>query len=378
MLCASRPLNLWAPSSVILKSRYSGLSPTDFLEFVDQAKIRVFGRREWLTEPGARDLLRWSRTSWEPDIDDTLRRWALEDESKPQVERRVVIALPETGYDWADQYLSAHPEEVKRWHGIAKSKARRQKLPGGTRQAIEAVLDDPLAVARRILRDAHNHGRAIYESQSHAPFLLQTTYRDFLKVLAEAPMGSGEDPSRDDASPPESQIDTRLSGLTAQLMEILRELDVHGRGTNSPDRLKAFLASEAHGELAQWMEQMCLLLRFTDPSNVDGLLLADLRKRLADATFKGQLRSLLDRKDETTVCTVGLVTGLVGLLTDPTGAATILGIAASVYPLGKGLARELGYAPATFSGPQWPFLYAYGSEARKRQLISLKNALEQI
>jgi hypothetical protein len=56
----------------------------------------------------------------------------------------------------------------------------------------------------------------------------------------------------------------------------------------------------------------------------------------------------------------------------------IMGILASAYPMGKGLARQLGYAPAEFTGPQWPFLYTYGKRARKKQLQEISDALKKI
>jgi hypothetical protein len=40
--------------------------------------------------------------------------------------------------------------------------------------------------------------------------------------------------------------------------------------------------------------------------------------------------------------------------------------------------RQLGYAPAEFTGPQWPFLYAYGTQAKQGQLKELRYVLDEL
>lgn len=51
-------------------------------------------------------------------------------------------------------------------------------------------------------------------------------------------------------------------------------------------------------------------------------------------------------------------------------------MAASTVPLGTGLARQAGMLPVAYSGPQWPFMYAYRSAARGRRLEELRRALK--
>jgi hypothetical protein len=51
MLAISQPLNLWAPSSAYSHSPVCKLPPKDFVRYVDDGLIRVFGREECLLDP---------------------------------------------------------------------------------------------------------------------------------------------------------------------------------------------------------------------------------------------------------------------------------------------------------------------------------------
>jgi hypothetical protein len=46
--------------------------------------------------------------------------------------------------------------------------------------------------------------------------------------------------------------------------------------------------------------------------------------------------------------------------------------------VGKGLSRQLGFAPANFTGEQWPFLYTYSRRANRKSLKRMRHLLEQI
>jgi hypothetical protein len=372
----SHPLILWAPSSVLLRSESPGIDPRLFLELLEEGRVRVMGRHSWLTDPHCRDSYRWPGTAWDSQIDGQIQRVAEEDENKVLAERRVIIAPEEEGYTWADEYLSQYPEESLKWYRRTRRKDASKTIPGGTLEAVQVLGTDHVTVARRILRDAFNHGRALLESQARVPILQSFTHRRFIELLAKAPPVEGE--SR---QPPARRVSKEptlegLSAMTGELAQVLGQLDLQ-RGPD-PKRLRRFLRGSGHRQLVAWMSEMCTEYERHRQQIVDGVILDRLEQELGRASVEGITQGIRNNPDEKGVGAVGVVGTIVGAATGGIGVAAALCIGASVYLAGKGLARELGYAPSAFDGPQWPFLYTYGSRARKGQLEKVRGALAQL
>lgn len=264
---------------------------------------------------------------------------------------------------------------------MLSSRKRRQAIPGGTREAALRDIDQPALAVRRIIRDAYNHGQAVAYSGADAPVLVQQIHRDYLRILADAPIGETDAPgglgvpAGEQAS---GRVNLHLSDVTGQLLEILGELDIHARDRGDVDSLDRFIHGQGRKDLMLWMGRICTLLKQTHPRELNGLLIDQLRSDLGAARFSNIMEGLLHRKDESTLTVVGMASTMLGLSTDPAGVATLMGVAASVYPLGKGLMRQLGYAPSGFTGPQWPFLYTYGTLAKRKQLKQLRYVLDEL
>lgn len=392
MIAMSQPC-LWAPSSVILRSDSSGLSPKAFLQYLEEGYVRVLGRQEWVYDPTWRNSQRWPGTAWDNRIDGRIKEICDEDSSKPKSEQRVAVVSPERGYEWADQYLSEHPEEVARWHSVLRNKSRRQAIPGGTREAALRDIDQPAIAARRILRDAYNHGQAISYAEVDAPFLAQFIHRRFMRILAEEPPLHGTSTQAQPSGPyADSGRDLGLGELTAQLLELLAQLDIHARRRSDPDSLDGFIHGQGRKELMPWMKNMCIALRGHKPQELNGKLIEQLSYQLGTSNFSGILRQLLHRKDEVAFGTIGIVGTAYDIQSDPQAFLNflqgsfsnvpdimlLLSVTASAYPLGKGLVRQLGFAPSEFNGPQWPFVYAYGTRAKRKQLKELRYVLDAL
>jgi hypothetical protein len=381
-------LCLWSPSSLILKSQDSGLSPASFLRYLDKGEIRIFGRHKWLNEPTWRNEQLWPGAAWDNNIDNYIRKICAEDSSLPKAQRRVVVVPPEKGYDFADAYLDQNPGQIKTWLNILRRKSSRDEIPAGTLESALRNIDDPRTAIRRILHDACNHGQAIAYAEVDAPFLVNDVHTKFLRILAEAPAWhEGEDllprlPKKHDAT---AKVDTGLGSLTAQMIEILNRLDSHAGTESGPRALDKFMGGTGRQELMLWMKSLCRVLARQEVKELNGKLLTELQSQLDDSRFPGLLEAWLTQKDESAIALVGLASTIISVATDPAGIAAVdpagagmlMGILASAYPIGKGLARQLGYAPAEFTGPQWPFLYTYGKRARKKQLEDMRNALKQ-
>jgi hypothetical protein len=365
LLAFSAPLNLWAPSSLLVRHS-SRISSTDFIRYVDEGLIRIHAREEWITDRTRRDGHPWEGAAWNAEIDGALLAIARQDEREPASARRVVIAPPEEGMDRAAAYLDANPDQVTRWHRIFNSATAHTKLPAGTREAAERARDrGPDAVAGAILRDAFNHGLAIRGTGSDVPLLLSSADRQFLKLLEESWAPARPQPKR--AEP------MMFSELAGQLIEVLRHLDIH-RG---PRDIDSFLRGKGRRYLVTWLHDICLRYRELDPRHVDGIIIRELRSQLDRGTFAKPVREALTHPVTTSGGVVGFVLAAVECVQDPSNQLALTGMAAAAVGVAGGLAKQFGITPGSYDGPQWPFLYAYRSLARPRQLRTLRHVMSE-
>ncbi|OXM42790.1 hypothetical protein CFP75_41345 [Amycolatopsis alba DSM 44262] len=376
MLAMSKPLNLWAPSGARFFTPGFCLTAKEFVTYVEEGYVRVLGREPWLLDPSFRGSERWPESKWFAEFDGPIKRICEEDQHLPPGERRVLACPPEKGWDWADEYLAKKPEDSDRWSRLSKVRNGHMLIPSQIRDRALAYGGDNYLAARQILRDAHNHGQALVDSGAEVPFLLSETDVKYLNVIATTPCASNAIPvfTRTASDNPTKS----MTAITAQLVELLQVLDIHAPSNGEGRRLSKFVHGEGHKLLVSWISSVCRLMRDTNPRAIDGTILNLLRDDLGRAEMTRPINELIRRKDEGAVGLVGMVSMIAGLITDPIGVATIGGVLAQVYPVGKGLSRQLGYAPANFTGEQWPFLYTYSRRANRKSLKRMRHLLDQI
>jgi len=122
MLAMSRPLNLWAPSSVLLRDPGCKVTPEDFIRYVRNGSIRIVARKKWLTESRKRDKHPWTGARWDPYVDGEIRSILEEDEAQgqPRAQRRVVAAGPEQGWSRAQEYVENNPDAARDWEAVLR------------------------------------------------------------------------------------------------------------------------------------------------------------------------------------------------------------------------------------------------------------------
>lgn len=164
LTCLSDPLVVWAPSALLLqKTAGTFLKPAELLSLIDQpnAPVRIIGRREWLLDKEFRNSRPWPLAHWVEEFDGVVKKFADEDEKKSlsRLERRVIIAEPEKGYDKADEVLNCPEGEnvAKRLRQLFDSGC----LPIGILEKARRAEADNSSVPREILRDVYNHSRAM-------------------------------------------------------------------------------------------------------------------------------------------------------------------------------------------------------------------------
>jgi hypothetical protein len=387
MLAVSQPLILWAPTSPQLETGQCRIPPGSFLRHVEEGRIRVFARERWLASRNFRDSHPFPGARWTESFDGVLKKMSEEDASRPLQQRRVVAAPPEEGWQWAEEYLAGNPGQVAKWNRVARGKASASKIPAGTLQAaFKYAGDDPFRLAQAILRDAYNHGQAIRLSGAQAPFWLSPADRMFLRVLRDTadpgPHVANRSRGRQTRTAPVAHlehppVDEAGVEMAAQLLNILRLLDIGSPGLHRGKDLDEFLRGEGHREMVAWLSRICGRLKVAEARNLDRAVINALRADLDRAGFSRPLREMIKQPAATAVGAVGIVTTVMGYAIDPSGPLSIAGLFAAAFPVAKELFRSLGYIPADYTGPQWPFLYAYGSQATKRNVTRLLNVLSE-
>jgi|tagenome__1003787_1003787.scaffolds.fasta_scaffold20809828_2 hypothetical protein len=368
LLALSQPLNLWAPSSVLIRHA-TQIPAKHFVRYVEQGFIRVQAREPWLTERAHRDGHPWEDARWDNEIDGALLSILRNDEGLPESERRVLAAPPERGEELAAERLALDPGQVGYWYGAYRGAGAARRIPEGTLDTARRYTDGaPFNVAKLILRVAYNHGAAFELSGARAPLLLSQADRRFVRLITQAgttdsaPVPAPTAPSRDLAAE-----------LAVQLLDVLRLLDVHA----GPRDLDTFLRGRGRQELVRWIADVCERYRHHPRRELDGLIIRELRRTVDPARFHSPLSELRERPVATAVGSIALAAGAVDFVLAPGNALSIAGMAAGAYQLGSGLARQMGWAPTTFDGPQWPFLYAYSSKAKRSQLAKIAYALSR-
>lgn len=383
MLAVSHPLNLWAPVSSELDGDGCKVSQQAFLRNVRKGHIRVFAREDWLTSRSFRDSRPFPGARWVESFDGVLKEILDGDSSLPVQQRRVVVAPEEGGWTWAKKQLEEKPEQVARWNRVARSETAAESIPAGTLQAaFRFAGDDPVKLATAILRDAHNHGEAIRVSGSEVPFLLNAADRRFLDVLRDAAgseqvarRGRGRAPFTWAAQPP--VLDETGAELAEQLLKVLKLLDHSSLAPRSDKDLDKFLDGEGHLELVAWFRRICEQLKRTDAQKLDNAVVTVLRDELSHAELSRPLRDAIRHPVALSVGAVGLLTAVMGSVIAPSDPVALVGLSAAAFPVGSGLLQWAGYVPASFTGPQWPFLYSYGSPARRQQIAHLIDVLSE-
>ena len=377
MLAVSAPLNVWAPSAAMLRSDASSITPQQFVQYVDSGELRVFAREEWLLGPRERSA-RWPIATWDHEIDGFLQQVWEDDRRKgvPSDKRRVTGLPPASGLEWATNYLGDKPREISALVRLLKSQRADDLLPTATLAATRTLLDSPTDAAVRLLQEAYNHGAAFRDTGSEAPFLLDKTDRTFLGVLAHA---SSAEPSdlRQAVRHADVNAVVQAGELATQLVEVLRNLDIHAGRMSTASDLDDFLQGEGRTLLIRWVKSLCDYIRAHPTTNIEDYVLDHIRREVGGVRVANVLQQLLVRKDEMTAGGAGIAVTVVDLMTG-VGPLALVGAAVTAYPVVKGLARELNYASVDFEGPQWPFLYTYGSKPTKEQIRKVRAVLDQM
>ncbi|HEX5200768.1 MAG TPA: hypothetical protein VFW27_12615 [Actinoplanes sp.] len=357
LIAGSKPVVLWAPSSVLFRE-HSSVFVEDFLHLLEDGQVRIVGREQWLLDRAYREMRarKWDAAAWDDEIDGAIHRTYIHDLHVPAADRRVIIAADEPGQAWAEQTLSADPGQIAFWQEVLGRPNVEDYVPGGTLEAINRERMDPEAATLRILRDARNHGQAVNDADAEAPFLLSRTDTRFLDILTAGRSGN--------AGPPTEQPARFAStdALAEQLLTVLARLDEYRDHPSLPK----FIAGDGHRELIEWLVTYKLMIQHGSTID-DNALMRDLARKLGQARRSG-FGKAFDGRFARLMTLVGAVatTGAAVQLAQDQSPLNILGVACEAITLGGAAAAAYGLVAGSYGGPQWPYLFSNGTKPSRR------------
>ncbi|WP_448625827.1 hypothetical protein [Geodermatophilus sp. URMC 64] len=374
MIAVSSPLVLWAPSSAFLAQPSCRVPPHDFLDYVDRGLIKVIGREHWLLGREQRRDASWVGASWDDYLDKALRTMAVGDQFCPVSERRVIIAEPEGGKEFAERELEENGRLVELITAMVTDAERRAEIPVGVLEAADKLTGRPDTLAFQVLRDAYNHVNAVAEAQSQAPFLLQPRESRFVTLMAELTQDRLGSAIPRTPSIGRTLSDAELAEFTREILRLLEHLDAARRTS-----LRDFMDGEGHRQLAGWVGEIFAELVAVGATDVRGAVL----RRVQHDFDKGELQDgppgALRRALE--VAGRASFVGGVGevLATGQLSALGALGLLVGLFQeVGAPIAERLGFVPASYTGEQWPFLYTFGKPASGRGHAEMRSVLDSL
>lgn len=358
LIAGSKPLVLWAPSSVMFRE-HSSVPVSDFLLLLEKRQVRIVGREQWLLDSRYREsrARKWAAAAWDDEIDGAIHRAYIQDLHLPPAEKRVIIAEDESGQGWAERTLSADPGQVDFWQGVLGRPDVEDYVPGGTLEAITRERMDPETATLRILRDARNHGQAVNDADAEAPFLLSRTDTRFLDILTDGRFGPAGAPTALPAARSAS-----MDALAEQLLGVLARLDEYRDHPSLP----RFIGGDGHRELIEWFVTYKQMIQ--NGSTIDdNALMRDLAQKIRQAerggfgkAFEGTFARLM-----TVVTAVG-ATGAAVQVGQDQNPLNIIGVACEAMALGGAAASAYGLVAGSYDGPQWPYLFSDGTKPNRQ------------
>jgi hypothetical protein len=207
---------------------------------------------------------------------------------------------------------------------------------------------------------------------SRTPFLLQQRESSFLQLLrtlceSEKFDGPSHIPSR-------MLSMQEMADLTQEVLSVLRHLDSARRTTS----LSQFVGNEGHQLLATWLSEICQELVEDEANNVRGKVIRSLQRDFDAGRLENSLKDVLTNKDAIIGWTGDITSTIEPALSRELKVLGLVGLLAGVYGLQRNIRQLAGFAPVHYSGPQWAFLYTFGTGATGRSHRIMRNVLDNL
>jgi hypothetical protein len=292
-----------------------------------------------------------------------------------------MIAKDEDGWEWAEDYLTRFPDEVKRWSRYFRQAKASDFIPAGVIDTANRVIKkarkedvgrpEEYRIAKAIMRDARNHSNALVFSNAEAPFFLNRSNARFYRLLIKT-VDEHTDPTWTTPRQPTAMA-WNSDTFVQEVLELMAKLDELA----GPDTLRSFIGNPAHRQLTTWLAQTCQELRRTDAKRPDSEVVQRLREELERGTFEKPIRKALAAPKATTAALTATMLSTIDVLQNGGSIVGLAGYGLSVLLGGYAAMQQLGLARSKYNGPQWPFIRAYGTSPTPELVRHLQHTLNR-
>lgn len=152
---------IWAPNMSKLESAYkngkSFFSSHDVLELIERRHIQVIAREKWFYKEERFKPNAFQSPDWLDGVDNVLRDYAIADQQKVNIEKRVIIAPDENGNNLSDKIMGSRKKKDIQLVEFVRRQIREDNVPERIKQRIQIEKFTEDEATKFILRSAINN-----------------------------------------------------------------------------------------------------------------------------------------------------------------------------------------------------------------------------
>lgn len=183
---------IWAPNMLKLGTAYkngkSFFSPGDVLELIDGGYIQVIARERWYYKEERFKPNAFQSPDWLDGVDNALRDFAIEDQKKANVDKRVIIAPDEKGNKLSDIIMGSRKKKDLQLVEFVRKQMQDDNIPYRIKQRIQIEQFNEDEALKFILRSVINNNDAFNITGAQLPTM--SDHADvFLKYMEHTDSG---------------------------------------------------------------------------------------------------------------------------------------------------------------------------------------------
>jgi hypothetical protein len=236
VLCLNTTVTLWSPAPLLLDQAKGIIGTKELLELVERRNVVIIGRHNWFDRSWRNRGNAWEFAKWQDGFDDRIMALANEDQREPILNRRVIIAPDEQGFEFAEAQLAQRPDIFAKLAELYNQKL----LPAGILEKADRAKRQRKSVEIQILRDAYNHQQAIRDASADAATVPDAFMDTLLAVI-------------DDLQPVSNSALPRVPADPVDYREALNLL----RGIEAPTSYKSLITFLSSGSRNDLISLLC-------------------------------------------------------------------------------------------------------------------------
>jgi len=304
-------------------------------------RLRVIARKEWLFDPDCASRQRIQHGLWHAEFDSAIRQMAEDDQSRAVEEKRVLVAKPERGWDWAREQIDGKTRAFQ----LARIHYAKRRLPPGLLDKADKKAGTEIDKVGVVLRDVRNHEDALAAARAAFP-VEPSIYGYAIPAISQRPAPKRDRRAKEEFTP--EGISNAIRVAHSLSRSRLRTADEIMKMLGRPD------VKEMRVELKRLMAA----------PNAGEKLLNEIERgnqaiSWAEALAPKSTYHLVQSLSGLAVVMASLVSGLIA--SDPSAVPRgTRDLSLWLWDNSEGLLQKLSFRPApNYTGPRLPFFVAY-------------------